>query len=167
MKKILIITLGLGSLLQTQAQDVKTATPNSTGGKAVIATNTYEWSVGQVAINTGITASNVITAGVLQPFYVPEAISSLGTISNNFSVLPNISFDKFVFTANEFLNQDINLEVFDALGKVIIKENIKSNSANFKHSIDLTAQPSATYYVLAYTNKNNKIFYNHFKLIKK
>lgn len=97
MTKKSIIKMGIigGMALsgELNAQMIGPATLNATGGFAVIGSNEYEWSVGEMTLVNTYTGTNlVVTQGVLQPVDGTASIQQQ-QITKNIVVYPNPASD--------------------------------------------------------------------------
>jgi len=66
-----------------------TQTLNATGGTAVVSTNIYEWSVGEMpTVETFVSANLTVTQGVLQTDPISTGVNVPTAISDNLHVYP-------------------------------------------------------------------------------
>lgn len=66
-----------------------TQTLNATGGTAVVSTNIYEWSVGEMpTVETFVSANLTVTQGVLQTDPVSTGVNATTAIAGNLHVYP-------------------------------------------------------------------------------
>ena len=82
---------------------------------------------------------------------------ALGTDENNFNsknvlVYPNPNNGAFNVEFNSFNDSDVNISVFDILGREILKNNFSHNTIHFNQSIDLKNVKPGTYLMTISTN---------------
>lgn len=130
----------------SRAQSISPKTLNATGGSKVINGNTYEWSVGEMALVSTSAGSNiVVTQGLLQPVPGPSGIDVVSNLSKQLEVYPNPA-GEMVYLRYD-LKQAGKLEYIlqDMTGKAILKNNINAGNTASTTEISLGNLPSATY----------------------
>jgi hypothetical protein len=141
MKNIILLIPALCIAGFTHAQSIGPSTLNSAGGSANISGNTYEYSIGEMAVVSTNTAGSItITHGVLQPMpNKADGISDIEFAKLNLNIYPNPASNEINIAIT---NSDISitgLQLFDVTGKMII------NDANPKLKNGIYNLPIATY----------------------
>lgn len=147
MKRQIVLSVLLMFLAYfVRGQSVTPTTLNSTGGTAAIGTNTYEWSVGEMAlVNTASTGSIIVTQGMLQPVAGdPTSVKDSPHLTKGFQVYPN--------PATRMLNLQYDLPggellylLQDITGKQLFAGTIITNGTQMTKGFDLTNLAPATY----------------------
>ena len=154
MKKLLITAFCfIISLMKAQ----ETVLP--TGGDASGSGGSVSYSIGQTAylMKTGTNTS--IAEGVQQPFEISVSLGVDETSINlEMAVYPNPATDYLTLKVDN--NKNLTYQLYDELGKIIVKEKVTGN--NTQIHLDNLAQ--ATYFLSV--SRNNHII-KTFKIIKK
>jgi hypothetical protein len=158
MKKTLTMTgvfLALLASSQARAQSIGPSTLDAAGGSAGLSGNTYEWSVGDMAVITTFTSGSlVVTQGTLQPFHIPTGINKI-TLDQQLKAYPNPA-NNTVFLDYKLENSGkLEYSVHDIAGKTIMQKTLVVASGNNKESINVAAFANATY-MLNVTFKPNE-----------
>jgi hypothetical protein len=129
----------------TKAQSIGPSTLDAAGGSAGLSGNTYEWSVGDMAVITTYTSGSlVVTQGTLQPFNIPTGVNVI-TLDKQLKAYPNPA------TNTVFLEYDLNSKgkltyiLQDITGKVILQKTLAVSAGSSKETISMNALASATY----------------------
>lgn len=104
------------------------------GGDASSADGSISFSIGQIDYMASNTANGSVNQGVQQPYEFFEIIgvSEIGN-STNFSVYPNPASHNVMVNVNSDFG-DLNLELYDAVGKLISTQKIYSIQTNLSLS---------------------------------
>ncbi|MFM2386236.1 MAG: Secretion system C-terminal sorting domain [Bacteroidota bacterium] len=137
----------------TKAQSISPATINSTGGTGTIGTNTYDFSVAEMAVVSTATYDNgVVTHGVLQPIVTIESLDDTELVRSMFNVYPN--------PADAALNVEAignaqlqGVSLYDAAGKLVYQASVATGNKSAKLSMAEFA--AGTYYLSIASNKNS------------
>lgn len=135
---------------------------NSSGGNLSGANGSVSYSVGQVVYTTNSGTNGSVVQGVQQPYEISEVLASqnFSELVKGLKVFPNPTTD--VLTINMLNTADLQLDcqIVDMHGKVILNEKNISNQTN----INVSTLTSAIYF-LKITNQNQEV--KTFKIIKK
>ena len=139
---------------------------NASGGYAVVAGKTFEWSIAEMVVTTETGTSVVVTQGLLQP--IDSALTTpLATIpSSQLSVFPNptnsvvnISFD--APGAGNF-----SYKLMDMTGRLITEEKTHVNRGNTVRQMDLGKLANANYMLQVFYTEGDKSSSSTFKIQK-
>ncbi len=144
-----ILLLPILTAFHAKAQSIEPAALNATGGQNVIAGNTYEWSVGEMAlVNTATTSGLIVTNGVLQPSASTSGVDDFPFRNDQMTVYPNPT-DKEVFIQPNLSPQTpMQMVLMDITGKTLLQSETILNSGNEKQSIHLSTYPAGSYMLI-------------------
>lgn len=137
-----------------EAQNLSPTVVNSSGGVISNSSNSLEWSLGELAVSTLTSPSNLLTQGFLQP-----TTTIVGTDApfdeSRFSAFPN--------PVSDWLNlqtdiPDIQIvQIHDVLGRIVLQ-------STFQPSIDVHQLNSGMYIVSLFNDQTQ--FLHSFKINK-
>ncbi|KAA5533200.1 T9SS type A sorting domain-containing protein [Taibaiella lutea] len=159
--KITITTCLIISMVTgVYAQSIGPSTINASGGSKVISGNTYEFSIGEMAlVNTASGSNIIVTNGVLQPVASTTRVKDVNYLSDNLKVYPNPSDNVLNIQPDFETGGQLTYHLYDALGRVMLTGEFNLASGKEKQTISLS-QLAASSYVL-HLNLNKKgITYN-------
>lgn len=133
-------------------QSVKPGNINLTGGSISIASNVYEWSIGEmVLVETMIADQLITTNGLLQSYrLVPPAFA---LVPNNF-LSPNGDGENDVWIVDQLTEfPDNEVFVYDHAGRVVFNAKNYQNNWNGKVNGQVLAEDS--YYFVIQLKKGN------------
>lgn len=134
---------------------------NATGGTASGNGGTVTYSIGQVLFEQANNGEFLITQGIQHAYEIytneKEEIKS----SFSFNVYPNPTSDNLTIFIKEGIVDKQYCQLYDALGKLLIKESINSNYTQ----ISLSNLPTAAYNLCIYNKENQKV--QSYTIIKK
>lgn len=141
---------------------------NAAGGSNTIASNTYEWSIGEMTLVNTVTTSNlIVTHGLLQPMFSDVGISPDKKQEANFSVFPNPTNDKVFIQLHLPAQTNLGISVFDITGRQLMQKTILLASGMEQQEIDFSAFVAGIYFMSIRSIKNNHDVVNNFKIEKK
>ena len=131
------------------AQIIGPATLNAGGGVASVGANTYEYSIGELAVVSTFSGPNlVVTHGVLQPQDAAVSIKPQAGIQNTIQVYPNPSRDILNLEMNPQNATAGRLLLTDALGRTLVNQSFKVMAGEHFHTtLDLSSFAAATYLI--------------------
>ncbi|OJW83657.1 MAG: hypothetical protein BGO69_05005 [Bacteroidetes bacterium 46-16] len=148
MKKTLILASTVLALFitgQAAAQSIGPSTLDAAGGSTSLSGNTYEWSVGDMAvISTYTSASLVVTQGTLQPFNIPTGVNVI-TLDKQLKVYPNPAVNTVLLEYNLDHAGKLDYVLQDITGKTILQRSLTVKIGESKEAINMAALASATY----------------------
>lgn len=127
-----------------------TSTVNAAGGSNNISGNNYEWSVGEMAVVSTGTASNIIvTQGVLQPTQSAGSVAEL-SLSKNVKVYP-VPTKSMVYAEYDFVTKGkLDYELTDITGKLVYQGHKEVPAGTGKISVNMEHLPNASYMLQVY-----------------
>ena len=130
-----------------------------TGGDASGSGGSVSYSIGQTAYMTKTGSNTSVAEGVQQAFEISVSLGVDETSINlEMAVYPNPATDYLTLKVDN--NKNLTYQLYDELGKIIVKEKVTGN--NTQIHLDNLAQ--ATYFLSV--SRNNHII-KTFKIIKK
>lgn len=151
----------------SQAQVQQAATVNATGGSTQLGGNTYEWSVGEMAlVNTVATANLVVTQGLLQPILNPTDIRHPELSADQLKVYPNPTKDIVFIQPNLKPNTSLSLLVYDISGRAFFRKTVMLKSGTEVQGIDLGAYAAGNYLLDIIAGATGTTSRNTFKIQK-
>lgn len=150
----------LSTVITTHGQSIGPSTINASGGSKTISGNTYEFSIGEMAlVNTAIGSNIIVTNGVLQPNPSPTKVKDVNALSDNLKIYPNPSDNILNIQPDFETGGQLTYQLYDALGRIMLSGEFNLVSGKEKQTISLN-QLAASSYVL-HLNLNKKgIKYN-------
>lgn len=135
-----------------RAQSVGPSILNSAGSAAVISSNTYEWSVGEVAVvTTAVAPGIIVTQGLLQPSSATTAVAT--------AAIPDQQLNVFPVPATTILNIQpafasggtLHLSLVDIAGRVLVADEISLASGQELQQLNIGSYALGNYILnLAY-----------------
>lgn len=148
------------------SQSIGPSVINSSGGSAVIAGNTYEFSVGELISTTSSGPGIVIIQGVLQPSVEPTGIDDKQFFADNLKLFPNPAED-VVFLQPAFAKGGkLSCNLYDALGRIISQSEFILSSGKEKQTISLKMLASGTYMLDVTYKQTGKDYHTAYKVQK-
>lgn len=127
-----------------RGQSITPSVINNSGGSGNIGSNTFEWSVGEIMVNTFTTPSVIVTEGVLQPNLSTSSIAVSPTIQG-ISVFPN--------PANSIVNIQLEAKsegtliyrLMDVAGRTINEQVSEIKAGTVTRQLDIKHLACANY----------------------
>lgn len=151
------------------AQPAKyTSTINAAGGTNTIASNIYEWSVGEMAIvNTGVAANIIVTQGVLQPAQGSGSVSDRSALTDQVSVYPVPTKSSVFLQYNFPVSGSMYYELIDMTGKLISSDQQEVAEGSGKTTINMEQLANAAYMLqVKFITRDGNISSKSFQLKK-
>jgi hypothetical protein len=163
MKKALIVLGGLTCFSLARGQTVTPTVYANDGGFSAQAQGQIQWTIGEPVSETYVGPSNVTTMGFNQPDL--GIISLIQEQGNNVSVLlfPNPVVNELRIDFSSLENGKYNLDLYDAIGKLIRKDQKQVDGFNEKLTMPLQELAAGEYFL---TVSNGSSFSKTFKIIK-
>ncbi len=122
---------------------------NTSGGTAQFPTHIVEYAIGEVVVASGSNATNLVTAGVLQPLTtLIDGIDSEQTGNYELHVYPNPVSD-FLTIETDYVG-DLQIEVCNDLGQAILTQTAQNQA-----QIDLRTWAIGTYYFRVFDSNHH------------
>ena len=148
MKKQLLVTAVvamLGATHYAHAQAIGPSTLNAAGGSGTIGSNSFDWSVGELAlVSTFSSTGIVVTQGVLQPADEPLDVAQVRSIAG-LQVYPNPASDVVNIEYAAPADGSLTYSLMDVAGKLIERNTISSKQGLASTKVNVAALPNATY----------------------
>ena len=148
----ILLLLGAGlfvSVAQLSAQSSAHSVVNATGSSFQDSRYQVDWSVGELALVEQMSSSNgqlIITNGFLQPQTLALDMKRQFN-ADEVRVLPNPTYDIVEINLQTAQQGVVNMEVYDANGKVLVRRTVQSKGFGLTERIDLRAQAAGTYFL--------------------
>ena len=140
-------------------------TVNAAGGSAVISGNIYEWSIGEmVLVNTATTSNLIVTQGLLQNTNQGVGIKDAALSTIQLLVYPNPTKDFLLVQTKLPANTQLDIAVYDLMGRVIQRKEYHIKSANEVQRIDFRSFSAGMYMLEINTELNGETYKNSFKI---
>ncbi len=133
------------------------------GGQSFVSTNTFDnLIVGEYEVVVRDASENCTYEQTIELGFITSNDNI--DITSKITLAPNPTNGEFVVsaTALDHITDDIQIKVFNSLGKLIIQDALKLENGNTKTTLSLNNQAAGHYYVKCY----NKHFESNFKLFK-
>jgi hypothetical protein len=149
-KKLLLTFIALCTFCTAFSQQ----TLNVAGHSATINGLQFDYSIGEMAIiRTEHSHSLIVTQGFLQPSGIKSSAENpvagnINTFGNEVKVYPNPTENMLFVESVESADAEINYQLFDASGKIIISEQIFWKAGPNKFSLDLKNYAAGAYYLM-------------------
>lgn len=169
MKKQFLLFILLSSFFAANAQSIGPGiTFNSAGGSSVVGGNTYEWSLGEMAVVSTNTVGNItITHGVLQPFKKnADAVENSSFVLDHATVYPNPADQHVILKTNFNEAVQMNARLYDAGGRIIVDKRIEAKAGLHTENFDLSALAAGTYFIILDVSLQGSLQSASFKIQK-
>ena len=151
-----------------QAQSIGPSVLNVAGGSKRIASNTYEWSVGEMTmVHTAESATISVTQGILQPMpALPSGIKP--------SVITQESLNIFPVPATTMLNIQpffenggtLLLSLLDASGRTVSESKVSLNSGKEQQQLNIGDLATGNYLLLVHYESKGAVLQTNYKIQK-
>ena len=143
-KLFLILTVCCISLF-ANSQKLERSIISPAGGSSLTTKYTLDWTMGEYAVETVVTPSNMYTQGFHQPLQVITTSSPVARtgITYNIAIAPNPVLSKLNFSISSVKTVNVFVTIADIHG--VIFKQYKVSSANGSLQIDMTGLPAGTY----------------------
>jgi Secretion system C-terminal sorting domain len=167
MKKKLFLIPALCIAGFAHAQSIGPSILNSAGGKGTIGANTFEYSIGEMAVvSTNTAASITVTHGVLQP--IPknaDAINDVAFAKLNFNIYPNPASTD-VNISIKHTDIDINgIQLYDVSGKLIFN-NTDPILKNGMFTLPINIYANGNYVLRILSKHQGNMHQSNFTILK-
>lgn len=134
-----------------RGQSIGPSTLNSAGGSTNIGTDTYEWSIGELALVSTFTSSSiVVTQGVLQPV-APTAIDDVSTVAAQLQVYPNPAGEELHLSCTPVADVTLALSLCDMTGRQLYNQSFElRKGVAFSQTIPMASYAAGQYLLSAY-----------------
>lgn len=143
-KLILPCLVALAVSPMARGQSITPSVINNSGGSGTIGGNTYEWSVGEIMVNTFTTSSIIVTEGVLQPNLSATSIAAAPTIQG-ISVFPNPANSVVNIQLEARSEGSLVYRLMDVAGRTITEQSTEVKAGTVNRQVDIKQLACANY----------------------
>lgn len=156
MKRVFIVLGCFTTIGLARGQTVTPTVYASDGGNSAQAAGMIQWTIGEPISETYFQATNVTTMGFQQPEL--GIISMIQEQGSDISVLvyPNPVFSELKLDLAGLPNGKYNLELHDAIGKLIRVSQKEVNTYDTKHVLNVQELAAGEYFLSVRSNTFNK-----------
>ena len=151
---IIIVLLLCALHVQGQQQVVSSA-----GSFHSNASGSVSWTLGELAIETLTTASNILTQGFQQSRLTVTGIGDIPQLDFEIVVCPNPASDHLIIRTDKEQHENLYFQLYDLSGKIILQDRIRETET----TIPLNHLRSAVY-LLRIIEGNRQVW--AFKVVK-
>jgi len=144
MIKLRLMFLALLFVKTIEAQNLSPTVVNSSGGVILNSSHSLEWSLGELAVSTLISPTNLLTQGFLQPTTTIVGTEDLFD-ENRFSAFPN-PVSGWLTLQTDIANIK-TVQVHDVLGRLVLQ-------SDFQPLLDVHLLESGTFAVSLFDKQN-------------
>lgn len=154
-RSILLMLLALPIANSIRAQSVGPATVNSAGGSAVIGSNQFDWSAGEMTmVSTFSTSGIIVTQGVLQPFDGTTKVVNTALLQQ-LQVFPNPASSTVNLQYASQAGGTLSYRLMDMAGRVITRKTVDIKQGTTTEQLDISALANASYMLEVSVNSTN------------
>ena len=169
MKQLKFIMMAAGFLvvMSAHSQEMPRKVFAAGGGQGSSGNTGLSWTIGQSGlVGTFVKPSVVLNMGFQQFDNLLVSIDDVSS-SLHFTLYPNPFRDRFYLDIQASEQIDVNIQLFDNYGRLLIDKDIVENSAIIKQTIQTRGLTPGMYNLLVTSvDENNKTSVKYFKLIK-
>lgn len=168
-KKTVLLLAALGGSIPVWSQSLGPVAFNSAGGSAVVASNTQEWSIGEMLLISTYTSANlVVTQGLLQPSAGPNGIHDpLVLTSSQLQVYPNPTRDVLTLQTQFKEGEILSCSLTDMKGKAVLQQEISVAPGTDLKTLSLASMAAGNYVLhVSVAGKSGTTSENNFKVQK-
>ena len=156
-RAILLIPLALVAVTNVWGQSIGPSTLNAAGGTAVIGTNEFDWSVGEMTmVSTFSSSSIIVTQGVLQPAESTVGVPNITSLTKQLKVFPNPASSVVNIEYTSAANGTLAYRLLDMNGKVVSKQKVNTTNGTTTTQINLQEVACASYMLEVTVNPDTK-----------
>lgn len=165
MKNRMVILL---FLLVAQTNITAQSMINCMGGGTVYNGLIFEANIGEMSAVSTFSANGIaLTQGILQKYEVNVLSVEPVGMKLDLSLYPNPSSDILNLYCTGISNSDVNIQILDQLGKVVLSTTKKLNTKDAIHTFDVRNIASGTYLLnISVCDRNDIVTKYRFKFVK-
>ena len=167
LSKFIMMAAGFLVAISIHSQEIPRKVFAAGGGQGSSGNIELSWTIGQSGlVGTFVKPSVILNTGFQQfdnlLVSVDDVLSSL-----HFKLYPNPFRDRFYLDIQASEQIDVNIQLFDNYGRLVIDRDIVENSAIIKQTIQTRGlTPGMHSLLVTSVGENNKTSVKYFKLIK-
>jgi hypothetical protein len=165
--KFLLMAIGFLMAISVYSQEMPRKVFAAGGGQGSTGNIELSWTIGQSGLVGTFTKPSFVLNTGFQQFdnllvSIDEVISSV-----HFTMYPNPFRDHFYLDIQATNQIDVNIQLFDNYGRLLISKDLAEGSVIFKQTIQTRGLTPGVYSLLVTTkDENNTISTKYFKIIK-
>ncbi len=158
MKKIVLALLIIsGWATSACAQSIGPSILNAAGGSAVIGSDEFEWSIGEMTMVSTLSSSSVvITQGLLQPMPVTLGVPSVNPLAQQLKVFPNPASSIVNVEYTSQAKGSLTYRLLDVAGKTIKSKTTQVDLGSTIIGLDIADLVCAGYLLEVTVNSGNE-----------
>lgn len=169
MRQKLLLTLSGMALycMPAQAQSIGPSSINAAGGSGTISGDTYEYSIGTLALQqTYSSASLIVTDGILQPNISGSSVKHPPIAAGQLSVYPNPVVSTLFVQPGFSKSGTLQYVLVDAAGKTVYTQATALNLGTERQEINMSALAAGQYTLNVEWQQGGKKYINAYKIQK-
>jgi len=165
--KFLFVAVGFLIAINAYSQEMPRRVFAASGGQGSSGNVELSWTIGQSGlVGTSQKPSIILNMGFQQFDNLLVSIEDIAS-EMHFSMYPNPFRNHFNLDIQTSKQVDVNIQLFDNYGRLVLSENIGENSLVIKQTIQTRGLTPGVYSLLVITNdENNTTTTKYLKLIK-
>jgi hypothetical protein len=164
MKKVIFSFSIVFLSLATQAQSLTPQVIASAGNYFDNGTVSLSWTLGEPAIETYTSGSNILTQGFHQPELLTVGIATVLPRNTFMNIYPNPTLHNVTFDLKYFDNAVINIDIINNLGQVVSSQNIDVKKEQLSSHVLNMSHLASGMYQIRVTDKGQLV--NNYKINK-
>lgn len=166
-KLLMLAALAAQSFAVLQAQDIGPSILNSAGGGGTLSGNSYDWSVGEMALISTFTSSNlVVTQGLLQPTSGTTSINDVLLPASALAVYPNPASDVVYLKPLLKTGDKLNWYLTDITGKVVVNQGVILQTGSDIQTLQFAQLAAGNYLLHVAVVSGDNRYNNNYKIQK-
>lgn len=169
MRQKLLLTLSGIALycIPARAQSIGPSSINAAGGSGTISGNTYEYSIGTLALQqTYSSPSLIVTDGVLQPNIAPNSVAPPPIAAGQLSVYPNPVLSTLFVQPGFGKSGTLQYVLTDAAGKTVHTQSVALSLGTERQEINMSALAAGQYTLNVTWQQGGKNYATAYKVQK-
>jgi len=155
------------SCMYAGAQSIGPSSVNAAGGSRTIGANTYEYSIGTLALHqTYSSPTLIVTDGVLQPNISSSSVGHQGIAASQLSVYPNPVKSTLFLQPGFSKGGNLVYVLTDAAGKTVHTQSSMLPSGKERQEINMSALAAGQYTLSVEWQQDNKKYASAYKIQK-
>jgi len=153
MKHQILIAFCIFGFGTTYGQNFMPDVLASSGGYELVNSSSFSWTLGETVIETVQGTATIFTQGFQQP--VPDFFAGINEAEKepSFKVYPNPATDIVNIVLADNNGKQLNIEIYDMLGRQLINKNIACNTDDYRINIGIFTNGPLFLQVLDNKNK--------------
>jgi len=159
-RSVLLILLAIAATTVIHAQGIGPSICNSAGGTAIIGTDEFDWSVGEMTMvetfHDSINTNVYLTQGLLQPAdYLNDVVHNNTLLANQLQVYPNPASSVVNIQYTSSTQGTLSYKLIDVAGQTVKGGNTAVQPGKTSAQINVSDLADASYMLEITTNAGN------------